>query len=82
MGVGTVAIFSILLIAIPLGTFFAVLHGTIDSYIGLDTLSDSNRLIFAGIIGVVSVNLVVAAFLIAAWREPVPPSTTSSKKEQ
>lgn len=77
MGVGTVAVFSVLLAAIPLSTFFATINGKLDAtlapILGHTQITDSNRLILAGIIGVVSVNLVVAAFLVAAWREPVSP---------
>ena len=86
MGVGTVAIFSVLLAAIPLTTFFGVLHGRADillaTLLGQSQVSDSARLAFAGIIGVVSVNLVVAAFIVAAWREPTgTPPTEDAKKE-
>jgi len=77
MGVGTVAVFSVLLAAIPLSAFFATINGKLDatlgSILGPDQITDSNRLTLAGIIGVVSVNLVLAAFLVAVWREPVPP---------
>lgn len=84
MGVGTVAVFSVLLAAIPLSAFFATINGKLDAIIapllGQTLLTDSNRLILAGIIGVLLVNLVVAAFLVAAWREPVPPSSTATQR--
>ncbi len=83
MGVGTVAVFSVLLAAIPLSAFFATINGKLDAtlapFLGQTQITDSNRLILAGIIGVVSVNLIVAAFLVAAWREPVPPSSATQR---
>jgi VMA21-like domain len=86
MGVGTVAVFSVLLAAIPLSAFFATINGNLDAtlapLLGPTQNTDSNRLIFAGIIGVISVNLVVAAFLVAAWREPVPPSSTAQRPKE
>ena len=84
MGVGTVAVFSVLLAAIPLSAFFATINGKLDAtlapLLGQTLITDSNRLILAGIIGVVSVNLVVAAFLVAAWREPVPPPSSAAQR--
>lgn len=85
MGLGTVAVFSVLLAAIPLSTFFAILHGKADgllsTVLGQPQVTDSTRLILAGAIGVVLVNLVVAAFLVAAWREPVAPRTERAKED-
>ena len=85
MGLGVVAVFSVLLVAIPLSSFFAILHGRFDepiaTLLGQSPLNDTSRLVFAGLAGVVSVNLIVAAFLIAAWSESVPPQEERAKEE-
>ncbi len=75
MGLATLAVFSFLLAAIPLSTFFAVLHGWGDPLLAALSLSltDTTRLVAAGVTGVVAVNLVLAAFVVAAWVEPAPP---------
>ena len=75
MGVGTVVVFSVLLAVIPLSAFFAVTQGRLDSVFAAllgTALNTSTRLVLAGVTGVACVNLVVAAFLVSAWREPVP----------
>jgi hypothetical protein len=86
MGVGTVAIFSVLLAAIPLSAFFATINGKLDAtlavFLGQPQISDNTRLVSSAIIGVVLVNLVVAAFLVAAWREPVPPSSSQQRSKK
>ncbi len=81
MGLATVAVFSILLAAIPLSTFFAVLHGRADALLAATSLplTDSTRLVAAGVTGVVAVNLVVAAFLVAAFAEPTPAPQRAKK---
>ena len=82
MGVGTVLVYSILLAVIPLSAFFAVTQGLLDSVFAAllgTALTTSTRLVLAGVTGVVCVNLVVAAFLVSAWREPVPPAASQQR---
>ena len=79
------AIFAVLLAAIPLSSFFAVLHGKADglfaTLLGQEQITENTRLVFAAITGVILVNLVVAAFLIAAWREQ-PDSEAAQRKKK
>lgn len=85
MGVATVTVFSLLLAAIPLSAFFAATQGWLDpayaALLGGQAITKSSRLILAGLTGVVFVNLVVAAFLVAAWLEPVPSTDDARAKK-
>jgi len=77
MGLSTVSIFATLLAVLPLAAFYAMNHGAFDSLLGAvlgpGNVTSSSRLVSSGILGVVCVNIIVAGFLIAAWREPTPP---------
>jgi hypothetical protein len=84
MGSAIVLLFSILIAVIPLSALFFITKGYLDipisSYTGLE-LTDSQRLIFGGIAGVASVNLLLAAFVWAAWREPISEDKHPFKSE-
>ena len=85
MGVATVAVFSLLLAVIPLSVFHAATQGRLDAVyeaiLGAQPITPSSRLILAGVTGVVFVNLVVAAFLVAAWLEPAPRDAERTKDD-
>lgn len=79
----TLLLFSLLMITVPLVTFYSALHGRLDPLLqpllGPHLLADS-RLTVAGGLGVLAVNAVLAAFLLAAWRE-APPPPKAAKQE-
>lgn len=82
----TLLLFSVLMVAVPLGAFFAAQQGRLDAallpLLGQQTLQD-NRTVVAGALGVLAVNAVLAAFVAVAWLEPPPPpKDAASKKEQ
>ena len=85
MGVGTLLIFSALMVALPLNAFFTVQQGRLDgplsALLGPQVLQEQ-RLALAGALAVVCVNLVVAGFVVAAWLERPPPAASSARKEQ
>ena len=76
MALGTLLLYSLFMFAAPLGTFFSISHGLLDSYItpalGQEFVT-RNRLSLAGGLSVIAVNIVLGAFIVAAWREPVAP---------
>ena len=77
MGLGTLLFFSVLMVVVPLGTFFSAKQGRLDGPLGAlvgQGALESNRLVVAGLAGVAAVNLVVATFVVVAWLEPpLPP---------
>jgi hypothetical protein len=68
--------FSLLMVAVPLSAFSAAWQGRLDSLlepiIGSQLLAQQ-RVVIAGGLGVLGVNLVVAAFVVTAWLETSPP---------
>ena len=86
MGVATVATFSVLLAAIPLAAFYAAAHGALDpafrALLGSAASVDANRPVLSGVAAVVCVNLVVAAFLVAAWMEPAHPAAADDRSKR
>lgn len=77
MALGTLVLFSLLMVVLPLSTFFSTWKGRWDGVLqpvlGQQLLED-NRLAVAGVLGVLGVNLVLAAFVAAAWLERPPPA--------
>lgn len=82
--VGTLLLFSVLMVAVPLGAFFATQQGRLDEVLqpllGQQTLQD-NRTVVAGALGVLAVNAVVAVFVAVAWLEPPPPPQDAASKK-
>lgn len=70
-------VFSLLMVALPLGTFFSANQGAWDALlrplVGSQVL-EANRLLLAGGLAVAAVNLVLVSFVVSAWREKLPPS--------
>ena len=81
--IGTLLLFSVLMVAVPLGAFFSAWHGRLDGalqpLLGQQLLED-HRLVIAGGLGVLGVNAVLAAFVVAAWLE-APPAPSNHKEE-
>lgn len=80
----TLLLFSLLMVAVPLATFYSALHGRLDGLLqpllGPQALADS-RLPVAGGLAVLAVNVVLAAFVAAAWLEAPPPPKAAAKKD-
>jgi hypothetical protein len=74
MSVGTLTVFSILLALAPLTLLFAGKQGSLDNFftvfINNPATIEQNRTLFSAIAAVAAVNIVLIAFLVAAWREP------------
>lgn len=82
--VATLLLFSVLMVAVPLGAFFAAQQGRLDAalqpLLGQQTLQD-NRIVVSGALGVLAVNAVLAAYVAAAWFEPPPPPQDAASKK-
>ncbi len=82
--VATLLLFSVLMVAVPLGAFFAAQQGHLDAalqpLLGQQTLQD-NRIVVSGALGVLAVNAVLAAYVAAAWFEPPPPPQDAASKK-
>lgn len=81
----TLLLFSLLMVAVPLGAFFSAQQGRLDALLqpllGQQVLQDS-RTVVAGVVGVLAVNAVLAAFVVTAWLEPPPPPRDAASKKQ
>jgi hypothetical protein len=74
--------YSLLMVALPLSAFFAASSGSLDVLLEVIVGPDPTqgaRLSFAGVLGVICVNLVVAGYVVQAWREQPP---TEKKKTE
>ena len=56
--------YSVLMFALPLGVFYAMLHGVFRG--------DVDKVGWCGIAAVVAANVVIAAYVVMAWNEPDP----------
>lgn len=86
MALGTLLLFSCCMFTAPLIAFFAASQGRLDSllapFLAEGTApSPHSRQVLGGVLGVVTVNLVVALFVVAAWLEPLPPPKNGAKKQ-
>lgn len=84
MAAGTVLLFSLLMFALPLGTFFSAWNGRLDPLLAPllgHALLDDSRLTVAAVLAILAVNGVLAAFVTAAWLEAPPPPKPESKRE-
>ena len=88
MALGTLLAFSLLMFTVPLTAFFAASAGRLDPLLapflpaeGAAPPSHAQRQVLGGVLGVVTVNAVVLLFLVAAWREPLPPPRNGAKKQ-
>ncbi len=67
-------VFSLLMILLPLSTFYAAYHSTLDpvysSVFGAPPATQSARTTFAGALAVLVANLVTVAYVVSAFREP------------
>lgn len=74
MSVLTLTAFSVLLALAPLTLLFAGKQGSLDNFftvfINNPAIIEQNRALFSAIAAVAAVNIVLIAFLVAAWREP------------
>lgn len=80
----TLVLFSLLMVAVPLGTFFSVWQGRLDHLLSPllgAQLLEQQRIVVAGALGVLGVNAVIATFVAAAWLEKPPPQQKGGKAE-
>lgn len=77
-------LFSLLMVAVPLGAFFSTWHGLLDDVLNPvlgAQLLEQQRIVVAGALGVLGVNAVIATFVAAAWLERPPPQQKGGKAE-
>lgn len=88
MGVGTVAAFSCILATFPLWVLSQIRQGHLDNVILFiignhrQNFLHANRVVIGGVIAIILVNLVVAAFLLVAFVFEKTPSTPDRKKKE
>lgn len=84
MGALSLFVHSLVMVALPLAGFLSTRSGMLDSVLlrfMRGPITDGSRLIAAGIIAVVAVNCVIAAFVISAAMEPSPAQPESKKTQ-
>ena len=85
MAFGTVLLFSLLMVACPLGTYFSAAHGRLDSLLspllGSQLLQD-NRTVVSAVCSVLAVNAVLLAFVVTAFLESPPPPPAADRKDK
>jgi hypothetical protein len=86
MAFGTVLLFSLLMVACPLGIYFSAAQGRLDSLLSAllgSQLLENNRTVVAGVCSVLAVNAVLLAFVVAAFLEsPPPPAQGADRKDK
>ena len=75
-------VFSVLMVAAPLGSLYACWNGALDSLLLplLGPKLEEQRPVVAGALGVLAVQAVLVGFVAAAWLEK-PPASKGSKAE-
>lgn len=72
---------TVLMFALPIGSFFYVRSGALDTLLlHFSSPTPQSRNVAAGVVAVVVVQFVIVSFLIAAWQE-APPAKVSGKQD-